>query len=87
MAWVYMVRCADGTLYTGWSSDVVRRVKQHNAGRGGQYTRRHRPVQLVYQESAADRSAAMRREVAIKKLTRERKERLIAEQGPAEVSL
>jgi putative endonuclease len=74
---VYIVRCADGTLYTGWTTDVARRVGQHNAGRGARYTRMHRPVALVYCEEVPDRSTAMRREVAIKKLDRERKERLV----------
>ena len=74
---VYIVRCADGTLYTGWTTDVERRVAQHNAGRGARYTRMRRPVALVYREEAPDRSTAMRREVAIKKLDRERKERLV----------
>ena len=72
-----MVRCADGTLYTGWTTDIARRVAQHNAGRGARYTRIHRPVALVYREEVPDRSAAMRREVAIKKLDREHKERLV----------
>jgi len=75
--YVYIVRCADGTLYTGWTTDVARRIAQHNAGRGARYTRIHRPVALVYREEVPDRSAAMRREVAIKKLDRERKERLV----------
>jgi len=74
---VYIVRCADGTLYTGWTTDVARRVAQHNAGRGARYTRVHRPVTLVYREEMPDRSAAMRRELALKKLDRERKERLV----------
>ena len=74
---VYIVRCADGTLYTGWTTDVTRRVAQHNAGRGARYTRVRRPVALVYREEAPDRSTAMRREWAIKKLDRERKERLV----------
>ena len=77
MPFVYMVRCTDGTLYTGWTTDVERRVAQHNAGRGARYTRVHRPVALVYREEMPDRSAAMRREAAIKKLDRERKERLV----------
>jgi putative endonuclease len=74
---VYIVRCADGTLYTGWTTDIERRVTQHNAGRGARYTRIHRPVTLVYREAVPDRSTAMRREAAIKKLDRERKERLV----------
>ena len=77
MPYVYIVRCADGTLYTGWTTDVERRVAQHNTGRGARYTRMHRPVALVYREEAPDRSTAMRRERAIKKLDRERKERLV----------
>jgi putative endonuclease len=77
---VYIVRCADGTLYTGWTTDVTRRVAQHNAGRGARYTRMRRPVVLVYREDVPDRSTAMRREVAIKKLDRERKERLVEPQ-------
>jgi putative endonuclease len=75
--YVYIVRCADGTLYTGWTTDVARRITQHNAGRGARYTRMRRPVVLVYREEMPDRSAAMRREWAIKKLDRERKERLV----------
>jgi len=74
---IYIVRCADGTLYTGWTTDVERRIAQHNAGCGARYTRMRRPVALVYREEAPDRSTAMRREVAIKKLDRERKERLV----------
>ncbi len=77
MPYVYIVRCADGTFYTGWTTDVARRVAQHNAGRGARYTRMHRPVVLVYQEAQPDRAAAMRREWAIKKLDREHKERLV----------
>jgi putative endonuclease len=78
MPWVYMVRCADGTLYTGWSTDVARRVAQHNAGRGARYTRQHGPVTLVYQEQVLDRTDAQRRELAIKRYSRAQKERLIA---------
>jgi putative endonuclease len=76
---VYIVRCADGSLYTGWTTDIDRRVAQHNAGRGAVYTRLHRPVTLVYREEVADRGSAMRREFAIKQYDRPRKERLIAE--------
>ncbi len=79
MPFVYIVRCADGSLYTGWTTDLDRRIAQHNAGRGATYTRLRRPVTLVYREEMPDRGTAMRREVAIKKLDRPRKERLIAE--------
>jgi predicted GIY-YIG superfamily endonuclease len=75
---VYIVRCADGTYYTGWAADVTRRVAAHNAGRGGRYTRNRRPVTLVYREEAPDRGSAMRREAAIKGYGRKEKERLIA---------
>ncbi len=78
MPFVYIVRCVDGTYYTGWCIDVTRRVAAHNAGRGGRYTRTHRPVTLVYQEEVPDRRAAMQRELVIKRYPRERKERLIA---------
>ena len=69
----YMVECVDGTFYTGWTTDPERRVKEHNAGRGALYTKWRRPVRLIYLEEAADRSAAQRREIAIKKLTRDKK--------------
>ena len=81
MPFVYIVRCSDGTYYTGWSSDPDRRVVEHNRGRGGRYTRTHGPVTLVYREHLPDRGSAMRREVQIKNYSRERKERLIA--GPS----
>lgn len=77
MPFVYIVRCADDTLYTGWTTDLDRRIAQHNAGRGGAYTRQHGPVTLVYREEVADRGAALRREAAIKQYDRPRKERLI----------
>ena len=76
--WVYLVRCADGSLYTGITLDVARRVAQHNAGRASKYTRSRRPVELVYRERQPDRGAALRREAAIKALTRRAKEALIA---------
>lgn len=76
--WVYLVRCADGSLYTGITVDVARRVGQHNAGRASKYTRSRRPVALVYRERQPDRGAALRREAAIKRLTRQAKEALIA---------
>jgi putative endonuclease len=76
-AYVYIVRCADGTLYTGWTVDVARRVAEHNAGRGARYTRQRGPVTLVYSEAQPDRSAAMRREEEIKRRGRRYKERLV----------
>ncbi|HKJ10192.1 MAG TPA: GIY-YIG nuclease family protein [Gammaproteobacteria bacterium] len=78
--YVYMVRCGDGTLYTGIARDVRRRVQEHNGSGpcGARYTRARRPVALVYQERVADRSQAARREHSIKRLTRPQKEALIA---------
>jgi putative endonuclease len=73
---VYMVRCADGTLYTGIATDVERRVAEHNAGQGARYTRGRGPVTLVYREQAKDRPAALRREHAIKQLSSTKKRAL-----------
>ncbi len=73
MPFVYIVRCADDTLYTGWAMDVDRRVKAHNAGRGARYTRTHGPVKLVYTEEVLNRSEALRRERAIKAYPRAKK--------------
>lgn len=74
MAWfVYVLRCADDTLYTGITTDVGRRVKQHNAGKGAKYTRCRLPVEVLYQEGQEDRSRASKREIAIKKLSRAQK--------------
>ena len=71
MAWyVYLLRCGDGSLYTGVTNDLSRRLAAHQAGRGAKYTRSRRPVELVYQEMLPDRSAALRREAAIKRLPR-----------------
>ena len=73
MPFVYLVRCADDTLYTGWAVDVAARVKMHNAGRGARYTRARRPVTLVYSEAWPTRAGAMRREREIKRWPRARK--------------
>ncbi len=73
MSWVYMVQCSDGTLYTGWSTNPAKRAAAHSAGRGAKYTRGRAPVRLVYAEPCADKNAALRREAAIKKLTRAQK--------------
>ncbi len=73
----YIVECSDGTFYTGWTVDVDRRLKVHNAGRGARYTSTRRPVRLVYLEPQPDQRAAMQRERAIKRLPRAKKQALI----------
>ena len=81
MSWyVYMLRCGDNTLYTGVTGDVDRRLAAHRAGKGAKYTRGRGPLELVYVEEVSDKSAALRREYQIKRLSREEKERLISEQ-------
>ena len=78
MPWyVYILRCGDGTLYTGISDDVARRLAAHRSGKGAKYTRGRGPLELVYQEQAPDKSASLRREAAIKRLKRSEKEILI----------
>ena len=74
---VYLLRCADGTFYAGSTSDVEARVAAHNAGRGAKYTSGRRPVAVVYIEECGSRSAALRREHALKRLTRAEKDALI----------
>jgi putative endonuclease len=74
---VYIVECADKTLYTGWTTDIARRVKAHNAGRGAKYTRERGPVRLVYIEEVSDRRVALKRELAIKRMSRAKKLKLI----------
>ena len=74
---VYILRCADDSLYTGITNDLPRRLEQHNAGTASRYTRSHLPVVLVYQESQANHSLALKRELAIKALSRKAKESLI----------
>ena len=76
MHYVYILRCADDTLYTGYTTDVDRRVAEHDAGEGAKYTRGRAPVDLVYTESFGSRSAALSREHEIKALSRAEKERL-----------
>ena len=77
---VYVLECADGSLYTGYTTDVERRVAEHDAGEGAKYTRGRTPVELVHTESFDSRSAATRREHEIKALSRAAKERLVAEE-------
>ncbi|WP_433628901.1 GIY-YIG nuclease family protein [Halomicrococcus sp. NG-SE-24] len=75
--WVYVVRCSDGSFYTGYTTDVERRVAEHDAGEGAKYTRGRTPVELVHAERFETRSAAMSREYEIKQLCRREKERLV----------
>ena len=77
MHYVYILRCADDTLYTGWTTDVERRVAVHNSGKGAKYTRARLPVELVYTEEFDDKVEAQKREYAIKQLARAEKESLI----------
>ena len=80
MAWfVYMLRCADGSLYTGYTDDVQRRLAVHQSGKGAKYTRSRLPVELAYWEELPDKSAALRREAAIKAMSRPQKLKLTEE--------
>ena len=72
----YIVECADGTYYTGWAVDPQKRAEVHNKGRGAKYTKMRLPVKLVYVEEQPDRSTALKRERAIKKMTRKKKQEL-----------
>ena len=74
---VYILRCSDGTLYTGMTNDVARRVQAHNQGKGAKYTRGRRPVEMAYFEEYESYSVALKREYAIKQLTRQQKMELI----------
>ena len=78
--WVYIVRCADGTLYTGATTDIQARIKVHNAGKGAKYTKGWLPVTLVYSEELPDYHAAQSREWHIKQMTKKEKEKLIQNQ-------
>jgi putative endonuclease len=77
----YILKCADGTFYTGWTTDPERRVAQHNKGIGAKYTSTRRPVKLVYLETHPNRTDAMKRELAIKKMKREQKSKLVEGYG------
>jgi len=78
---VYILKCRDGSLYTGWTNGIDARVTAHNQGLGAKYTRGRGPVELVYLEYLPDKPAALKREAAIKKLRKEQKEKLIAACG------
>lgn len=84
---VYILKCSDGSLYTGWTNNLDRRIKTHKAGKGAKYTRSRLPVELVYFETFDDATGARKREAAIKKLTRQKKLDLIKKdpyQGPSD---
>ncbi len=75
--YLYILRCKDGTLYTGITTDVEKRLEAHRSGKGAKYTRGRSPLELVYREECGDHSQALKREIAIKALPREEKQRLI----------
>ena len=79
---IYILRCGDGTLYTGCTNDLPRRLRAHQAGRGAKYTRSRLPVELVYLEELPDQSAALRREAAIKRMPRRQKLALLEQAKP-----
>ena len=75
--YVYVLRCGDGSLYTGWTNDLEQRLAAHQGGKGAKYTKGRTPIELVYFEELPDKSAALRRENELKKLTKNKKEELI----------
>ncbi|NBS54679.1 GIY-YIG nuclease family protein [bacterium] len=75
--WVYVLECGDGSYYTGWTNDLAKRLKSHQSGKGGKYTRSRLPVRLIRKWRAKDRSAAMRKEALFKLLSRNEKERIL----------
>lgn len=82
MNWyLYILHCGDGTLYTGITTDVEKRLEAHRAGKGAKYTRSRLPLELVYRECCENHSHALKRELAVKKLTRQEKEKLVASSG------
>ena len=78
MYYTYILECADGTYYTGYTDDPVKREKVHNSGKGAKYTRPRLPVKMIYTEEFETKSEALKREIAIKALTRKQKEKLVA---------
>lgn len=79
--YVYMLRCKNNSLYTGWTTNLERRVREHNKGTGSKYVRANRPVELVYFEEMNDRVEAAKREYQIKQLSKDEKELLVSQQG------
>ncbi|MBU9713704.1 GIY-YIG nuclease family protein [Evansella tamaricis] len=82
---VYIIRCKDSTYYTGYTTDVEKRVKMHQSGKGAKYTRGRGPIKLVYEEAFATKEEAMRREYQIKQLARDEKEKMINQGGDVNV--
>lgn len=78
ICYCYIVECADGTYYTGWAVNPEKRVAVHNKGRGARYTKTRIPVKLIYVEELPDRKSAMKREIAIKRMSHEQKKKLIS---------
>ena len=76
MNYTYILECKDGTYYTGWTNNLEKRLKDHNEGKGAKYTKSRLPVSLVYQEPCTDKSTALKREIALKRLTKIKKEAL-----------
>lgn len=81
MNYTYVVECSDGTLYTGWTNNLEKRIACHNAGKGAKYTKTRRPVTLVYCETFETKEDAMRREYVIKQMSRKEKESLISKKS------
>lgn len=77
MCYIYILKCSDDTLYTGWTTNLERRLRCHNSGKGAKYTRCRLPVEIVYSEEFEDKSSALKRECEIKKLSRDKKLLLI----------
>lgn len=77
MNYTYILKCNDGTLYTGWTNNLEKRLKDHNDGKGAKYTKTRRPVELAYYEEFESKEEAMKREYAIKQLSRKQKEKIL----------
>ena len=82
--YLYILRCGDGTLYTGITTDVQRRLEAHRQGKGAKYTRGHTPLELVYREECGTHSEALKRELAVKRMPKAEKQRLMGNVSPTE---
>lgn len=86
MNYTYIVQCSDGSLYTGWTNDLEKRIKAHNAGKGAKYTKSRRPVVLAYYEEFSTKEEAMHREWEIKRMSRQQKMKMIGSRESASTS-